>query len=71
MPRKQQLLKKVKQAKGFLSNLIKFGFYRKASNPLILNIDLISASLQVFTLPSKKLQISLYLKISFKIFGKM
>lgn len=52
MPSKQQLLRKVKQNKGFLSNLIKIDFYRKASNPLILSIYFISASLQVFTLPS-------------------
>ena len=56
MPRKQQLFKKVKQTKAFLSNLIKFDFYRKANIPLIVNIYLISASLLVFTLASKKLR---------------
>ena len=56
MPRKEQLLKKVKQTKVFLPNLIKFNFYQKANIPLIVNIYLISASLLVFALGSKKLR---------------
>ena len=40
----------------FLPNLIKFDFYQKANIPLIVNIYVISASLLVFALGSKKLR---------------
>ena len=41
MPNKQQLFKKFKQTKGFLSNLIKFYFHQKSNIPLIVDIYLL------------------------------